>query len=367
MASEAAPLTRAGATAAARALELSPPPRRILVKEANWLGDVVMSLPALRAIRRAWPGAHLAILIKQEIASLFDGADWLDEVIPYSVARGLSGVGDRCRIIGAIRARGFDLAVLFPASFESALWVTAARVPRRAGFAGEARGPMLTLRASPPPEAITGHQVDWWLSMVRATLGVDGDAGEFAIEPHAPHLAKMRGWLDGRRRRPGGPLIAVAPAAAFGPAKEWPARNYARMIDLLAERRGAECVLVGARGERAKCEEVAASAGAGAIVAAGETTVGELVATLAIADAFVGNDSGCMHIAGALGRPTVAIFGSTSPLRTGPLGARTRVIWRRLPCSPCLERTCRFGHYNCLGEITPDDAAAALGELGALG
>ncbi|HYB89652.1 MAG TPA: lipopolysaccharide heptosyltransferase II [Candidatus Binataceae bacterium] len=359
--------SRAGSAAAAQALKLSPAPRRILVKETNWLGDIVMSLPALRAIRRAWPDAHLAILIRQELSSFFDGAGWLDEVIPYSVGRGLGGLGDRSRIVGAIRAREFDLAVLFPTSFESALWTAAARIPRRAGFAGEARGPMLTLRASPPPEAITGHQVQWWLSMVRATLGIEGDAGDFAIEAHAPHVAKMRGWLDARRRRPGRPLIAVAPAAAFGPAKEWPAHSYAAMIDLLAERHGAECVLVGAPGERAKCDQIAGLARAGAIVAAGETSIGELVATLAIADAFVGNDSGCMHVAGALGRPAVAIFGSTNPLRTAPLGARTCVIWLRLPCSPCLERTCRFGHYECLTRIEPGDPADALGELGALG
>src|ERR1700728_3998736 len=107
---------------------VAPAPRRILIKAVNWLGDVVMSLPAMRAVRRAFPDAHLAILIKRELASFFDGANWVDEVIPYSIATGLGGLNDRRKIVGEIRARHFDLAVLMPNSFESALWVTAAGI-----------------------------------------------------------------------------------------------------------------------------------------------------------------------------------------------------------------------------------------------
>src|SRR6202030_3402980 len=118
----------------------SDPPRRILVKEVNWLGDLVMSLPALRAVRRAWPDAHLAVLVKKDLASFFDGAAWLDEVIPYSVGRGLSGFLDRRRIVGEIRRRKFDLGVLFPNSFESALWIAMAGIKRRGGFIVESRG-----------------------------------------------------------------------------------------------------------------------------------------------------------------------------------------------------------------------------------
>jgi heptosyltransferase-2 len=345
---------------------LAPAPRRILVKEVNWLGDVVMSLPALRAIRRTWPNAHLAILIKRELAGFFDGAGWLDEVIPYSVARGMRGLGDRRRIIGQIRSRNFDLAVLFPNSFESALWPAIARVPRRAGYTTDRRTAMLTIRTRPTPLAMQAHQANYWLEMVRASIGARGGLAEFRIEAHAPHLEKMRVWLGSRRKRADSRIVALAPGAAFGPAKEWPANHYARLIDLLAERHRAESVMVGAPGERARCAEIAAASRSGAIVAAGETNLGELLATIALADGFIGNDSGAMHVAAALGRPTVGIFGSTNPERTGPMGSSARVIWRHLECSPCLARTCRFGHYNCLVEITPGEAAHALKELGAI-
>ncbi|HUO05553.1 MAG TPA: lipopolysaccharide heptosyltransferase II [Candidatus Binataceae bacterium] len=343
---------------------LVPEPRRILVKEVNWLGDLVMSGPALRAIRRAWPRAHLAVLIKEELASFFDGAAWIDEVIPYSVGHGFSGLGDRRRIVVAIRIRRFDLGILFPNSFESAFWLTMAGVPRRAGFIADARGPMLTLKAVAPEEARTSHQVNYWLSMVRATTGVGGTTDDFRLEAAPQNCERMAAWLTANRKRSGAPLYAIAPAAAYGPAKEW--RNFSALIDLLGER-GAECVLVGAPSEVAKCREVADASRAGAAIAAGNTNIGELIALLSLCDGFIGNDSGCMHLAGALGIPTVAIFGSTNPARTGPLGPKTRVICRKLECSPCLERTCRFGHYNCLTQIAAVEAADAMSALRAAG
>jgi len=342
---------------------LDPPPNRILVKEVNWLGDLVMSLPALRAIRRTWPRAHLAVLVKNELASFFDGARWLDEVIPYSVGRGLSGFFDRRRIVGEIRSRRFDLGVLFPNSFESALWIAMAGIRRRAGFVADARGAMLTLKATPSPGALTDHQVNYWLTMVRATGVAEGILDDFALDVHAPFRERMREWLAANRKRPGRPLFAIAPAAAYGPAKEWPADSYGALIDLLARRTDAEVVLVGAPAERAKCEEVAAASKAGAMIAAGHTNIGELIALLSLCDGFFGNDSGSMHLAGALGIPTVAIFGSTNPNRTGPLGPKTRVIYRKLECSPCLARTCRFGHYNCLTRIDPAELADAMAAM----
>jgi len=251
-----------------------------------------------------------------------------------------------------------------PNSFESALWVTAAGIPRRAGYAVDARRAMLTHKASPPRDALDGHQVHYWLAMIRETLGIEGDADDIAIAADPSHVATMRRWLKERRRRLDVPLIAIAPAAAYGPAKEWPGGKFAAVIDALADGIGAECVLVGAPSERAKCAEVAALSSSGAVVSAGETSIGELIALLSISSGFVGNDSGCMHLAGALGIPTVAIFGSTNPLRTGPAEANSRVIWHRLECSPCLARTCRFGHYNCLREVEPKEALEALSALG---
>jgi heptosyltransferase-2 len=339
----------------------------ILVKEVNWLGDLVISLPALRAVRAAFPTAKLAVLVKEELAGFFDGFEWIDEVIPYSIAPGARGWAGHWKIISEIRTRRFDLSILFPNSFQSALWITLAGVPRRVGYATDKRAFMLTHSAAPAADALERHQAHYWLGMLRDTLGIMPvpDAEQYSLEIGGKELNKMRRWLAGKRLHREAPIIAIAPAAAYGPAKEWPLVRYVALIDLLADRYGAECVLVGAPSERPKCEQVAATAGGDTIVAAGETGIGELIALLSLCDGFAGNDSGAMHLAGALGIPTVGIFGSTNPVRTGPTGARAGFIYHRLECSPCLERTCRFNHYNCLRQVTPEEIAGALHVLGA--
>ncbi len=342
----------------------APPPQRVLVKEVNWLGDLVMSLPALKAVRRAWPQAQLALLVKRELASFFDGSQWVDEVIPYVVTRGLQGLADRRSIVAQIRSRRFDLAILFPKSFEAAFWAALARVPRRAGLAADGRGLLLTHKTGLAADSAEAHQVHQYLHLLRQTLGIDGNADDCAPDIHEPHRARMRAWLESHRQRPQARLIALAPGAAFGPAKEWPAAHYAALIDLLALRDNTECVLVGSAGERHKCEEVVAASGQGARIAAGETNVGELMALLSLCDGFAGNDSGSMHIAGAIGIPTVGLYGSTNPERTGPLGPKTKVLYHRIECSPCLQRKCRFGHYDCLTRIAAEEVAQALHELG---
>jgi heptosyltransferase-2 len=339
---------------------------RILVKEVNWLGDVVMSLPALKALRGAFPGAHLGVLVKHELASFFDGSRWIDEVIPYRVSAGLRGLADRWGIVSALRARRFDLALLFPKSFEAAFWAALAGARRRVGFATDGRGLMLTDRIRFDSGLRRRHQVNDYLHLLAATLGVTGDATDCAPDVDSSHRSRMADWLAERRRMPAGKLVALAVAAAYGPAKEWPAERYAALADLLAARHGAECVLVGGPGERDKCARVAAASSARPLAAAGETNVGELLALLSLCDGFAGNDSGAMHVAGALGIPTVGIFGSTDARRTGPLGPRTRVLHHPIECSPCLKRTCRYGHYDCLKKIDVEEVAAALVDLGTL-
>jgi heptosyltransferase-2 len=341
-------------------------PQRVLVKEVNWLGDRVMGLPALKAVRRAFPTARLSVLIKAELASFFDGAAWIDEVIPYRVGRSLGGLADRRHVVAEIRSRRFDLAIVFPRSFESAFWTALARVPSRVGFAADGRGLMLTHKITRPATLSRSHQVFDYLYLLRTTLGIEGDRTDIAPDVFAAHRTAMRDWLRAERRGSGG-LIALAVAAAYGPAKEWPVARYAALVDRLAERHGAECVLIGAPSERARCAMVASASTSGAVIAAGQTTIGQALALLSLCDGFAGNDSGAMHVAAALGIPTVGIFTSTNPQRTGPLGPRAQALYHRIECSPCLDPTCRFGHYHCLQQVTPAEVEAALGALGALG
>lgn len=338
-------------------------PGVVLVKAPNWLGDLVITLPAVRAVRVAYPQARLVIMVRRELGDFYDGCRWVDRVMPYSVRTGVAGTADRVRVIGALRAEGCDLAVVLPKSFESALWMWLAGIPRRVGFRADARSWMLT-DAVPLPRRPRGHQSGDYLGLIRSGLGVDaGDDPRLDFD--ASRRERMAGWLaaSGRSR---GPLIALAVAAAYGPAKEWPEHRYVALIERLDRNWGARCVLVGAPGERERCERVASATAAVPMVAAGETTVGDLVALLSLCDGFAGNDSGAMHVAAAVGIPTVGVFGSTDPERTGPRGPRVAVLRRPLACSPCLERTCRFGHYDCLNAIPVEAVEDELVTLGAL-
>ncbi|MFH0939821.1 MAG: glycosyltransferase family 9 protein [Planctomycetota bacterium] len=155
-------------------------PTRILVKEVNWLGDVVMSLPALRAVRRAFPKAHLSVLIKKELASFFDGADWINAVIPYTLRKDFfHGLSDRRAIISDLKSRHFDLAILLPNSFDAALWPALARIPQRVGYARDARGLLLSHKTRPTLHLLEIHQVHYYLAMLRDTLGLQGSPDDF--------------------------------------------------------------------------------------------------------------------------------------------------------------------------------------------
>jgi heptosyltransferase-2 len=334
----------------------------VLVKEVNWLGDLVISLPALRAVRGAFPAARLSVLVKQELAGFFDGLRWVDEVIAYRIRPGVRGIRDRWRLVRSLAEAKYDLAIVFPKSFEAALWAALARVPERVGLATQGRAILLTRPAPRRNRGELGHQFHDYLDMLRDTLRFD-DAGEDGrLEIGEKRRAAAADWLAERRRRPEVPLIALAAGAAYGPAKEWPAEYFVTLVDRLGAR--FECVLVGSPGERARAEEIAAKSRVGAIVAAGATDVGDLIALVSLAAGFVGNDSGAMHVAAALGVPTVGIFGSTSPVLTGPRGPRVRVVSHATPCSPCFDRRCRFGHYDCLTRIDVDAVIRALAALG---
>ncbi len=339
-------------------------PDRILVHGVNWLGDLVMTMPALAALRRHFPQAHLAVLVDHKLTSFFDGVSWVNEVIPLRRDPDKFQLSELMRTASELRARRFELAVIFANSFVSALRIRLARVPVRAGFSSDGRGLLLTNRVKPDPALMNQHQVYYWPAMLKATLNIETDLNQFAIPVAPRHLDEMGRWLSARRNAHS-KLVAIAPAAAYGPAKEWPQEHYAELVSALA-RRGVQSVLVGGAGDAAQCERIASASDCRAIVAAGQTNVGQLMALLSLCDGFAGNDSGAAHVASALNVPTVVIFGSTNPLRTGPLGARTAILYKAIQCSPCLARTCRFGHYRCLREISPAEVMTALANLGAI-
>ena len=329
----------------------------ILVRATNWVGDAVMSLPALRAIRERFPRARITVLALAWVADLYARERFADRVILYH--------RPRWRMAAELRRERFDCAILLPNSFDAALTVWLVRIPERIGYSRDGRGMLLT-RAIPVPEAgaIPRHQRFYYLEMLRRAGIVDQIPAAETILLEGAAEARAAGELRFQALGFTPPFVGISPGAAYGNAKRWLPERFAEAADALA-RPFASIAVFGSAGERPRCEEVARRLRhAGHVVHdfAGETTLGEFIEMAAAASVFLTNDSGAMHIASALGVPTVAIFGATDEVATGPSGPLTRVVREPVECAPCLLRECPIDH-RCMTRVSAERVAQAALEL----
>lgn len=341
---------------------------RILVRGTNWLGDAVMTTPALQRLRSSFPHAHISLLATPLTANLFIGSPLLDEVIEYR--RREEGVRAVINTAKILRAQRYDLAVLFQNAFEAALlaWLGGARL--RVGFATQGRGLLLTHQVE--RRAQQPHQLHDYLEIVaaceRICLGADFKP---AIENPAPSLTAsatqqraaaelMRSFnINGAR-----PLVALNAGATNSRAKCWPAEYFAALADRLSNELNAQIVLIGGAAEfvyAARVIEMMKTTGAHNL--AGKTSMAELIGLLAQCDLLVSNDTGPAHVAAALGRPTLTIFGPTNEFETAPTGAHASIIRAAgIECARCMHRDCPIDH-RCMTRITADEVAARAAQL----
>jgi heptosyltransferase-2 len=344
-----------------RALDPSAP-RRILVRATNWVGDAVMSLPALEELARLCPQADVAVLAKPVVAPVYAAAPSRPGlVICHPAVHG--GLAGRLALAGSLRPRGFDWAVLFQNAFGAALVAWLARVPVRLGYAADARRPLLTHPVARRPAVRRVHETSYYLHLLHAAglAGSPPPAG--GVRPRLDLPAResaQAGELLAGRGLEGARLLGLAPGAAYGPAKCWPAERFASAAAELVDRHGLEAVLLlGGPDEAPACAAVEAGlAGRPVHNLAGETSLGQALALLDRVGLFITNDSGLMHAAAALGTPTVAVFGSTNPVTTGPLGPRVAVVRRPPECAPCLRTHCPTD-LRCFTAIGAEEVAQA--------
>ena len=323
--------------------------RRLLIVKPSSLGDVVHALPALAALRRRFPSAHLAWLVKREWAEVLEGNPDLDDVLAVD----LSAEGWPAAI-RAVRAGRFDLVVDLQGLLRSAMlgWASGSAV--RVGFANGREGsPWFYTHRVPVPDA-SMHAVDRYLLLARF-LGADvGEVkpSDFPL-PHDPAAeARVEALLAAAGVRPGAMLAALNPSARWT-TKRWPAESFAAVGDWL-QQQGVRAVMIGGREERPVGEAVMRAMRGAPVDLAGKTTMKELIALLRRLRVFVTNDSGPMHLAAAVGTPVIALFGPTDPARTGPYGEGHTVLRSGVPCSPCFSRRCANAtELECLTAIRP--------------
>jgi heptosyltransferase II len=338
-------------------------PSKVLVRATNWLGDAVISLPAIRIIRQRFPAAKIAVLARPWVADLYAREESIDQVIIYPAQNGWWA---KRAFAVRLRSESFDCAVLLPNAFDAALIAWLARIPERIGYKRDARGFLLT-RAVPAPEPgeIPRHQRFYYLELLRRAGLIERFPQADAILLGGLEAAREAGLLRLSALVGVSPVIGVSPGAANGSAKRWPPERFGQAAAAAARSTGSAVLIFGSTSERALCETVAECAralGAKARNLAGETTLGEFIDLAAACRLFLTNDSGAMHITSALAVPTVAVFGATDDSATGPAGPLSRVVRAHAECSPCLLRKCPIDH-RCMTRVTADRVAAEAIQL----
>jgi heptosyltransferase-2 len=357
---------------------LMPAVERIFIRGTNWLGDAVMTTPALRRLRSSFPAAHIALLATPRTADLFTAAPFVDEVIVYR--RREEGVRAFTQAVKLMRERRFDLALLFQNAFEAALLASLGGARMRVGYAMQGRGALLTHRLRHTPAHRNRHQTHDYLDIVIAAeraCGLEFNPEKditpslIATESHraaARLLFHRHGIPTEAICNPQSaicnPLIALNTGATNSRAKCWPADRFAALADQLIESLSAQIILIGAPSERANAESVIARMKhTGAINLAGETSLIELIGTLAYSALLVTSDTGPAHIAAALGRPTLTIFGPTNEFETEPRGPRAEIIRADgIECARCMLRDCPIDH-RCMTRIAVDEVTERVMSL----
>ena len=334
---------------------------RLAVRATNWLGDAVMSLPAIRAIRATFPHAQIAVIARPWVADLYARETSIDRVIRYE-AKSLS---ERRAFARGLREERFDGAILLQNAFDAALMAWTAGIPERIGYNRDGRRWLLTRPiAVPEPGEIPRHERFYYLELLRRAGLMERFPEADAIRLEGIDAAREAGATHLRSLGIAEPAIGISPGAAYGNAKRWLPERFVETATSLREA-GASFLVFGSAGERDLCELVARQIGAAGLAArnlAGETTLREFIDLAARCRLFLTNDSGAMHVASAVGVPTVAVFGATDDTATGPTGALARVVREHAECSPCLLRECPIDH-RCMTNVTAQRVAGVALEL----
>lgn len=341
--------------------------KRVVVRSTNWVGDVVMTIPALRELRRVLPGAHITLATRPWAVGLFDEADFVDELLIYD--RGRRDVRAVMRQTREWRRRGFDLAVLFQNAFEAALIAVGGRVTARLGYATDGRRALLTHPLALPPWRSERHEVFYYLNIVSELEKLLYGASDvmqrepvFDLKVSGARRDEARKLLADAGARPDRPLVALCPGSTNSRAKRWPANRYAELADKVIAELGANVALVGSPDELEVSREVSELMRYKPLVLTGRTSLAEAVAVLSLTDTLITNDTGPAHIAAALNRPTLVIFGPTDPTTTRPYSRLSEVIRRPPDCAPCMLRDCPIDH-RCMTAISPDEVFARVASL----
>jgi heptosyltransferase-2 len=334
---------------------------KILIRATNWVGDAIMALPALRAIRN-YPDAKISILARSYVGDIYRDQNVADELIIYDFRGEHAGISGRERLATELRSRRFDVAILLQNAFDAAWLAWRACIPQRIGYARDGRSLLLTKAIPvPKPGEIPAHEKFYYLELLRRAGWIDSIPDEpfIKLQVNEAQRARAVDQLAAAGIRPHGVRIAIGAGASYGSAKCWSPSRFAELANQLQARWDADVILFGAAGETDVSLAIASEMKRAPIDLTGKTSIADFPALLSQCQVFIGNDSGAMHVAAAVGLPAVAIFGPTDPFGTAPVTPRHTIVRQQPYCSPCFLPRCPIDH-RCMTRITASEVEAAV-------
>lgn len=334
---------------------------KILIRATNWVGDAIMALPALRTVRARFSGVEIAIVARPYVADIYLDQQICNQFITYDSNGTHAGFSGRERLAAELRAQKFDVALLLQNAFDAAWLAWRANIPERIGYARDGRSLLLTKPVPvPKPGEIPTHEKFYYLELLRRAGWLDSLPDESFIAMTVPEAKRHRAaeFLVESGARPYALRVAIGAGASYGSAKCWPPAQFAELANRLQSQKDVDILLFGTAAEAAVSNAIAADMHRPPINLTGKTAIADLPALLSQCQLFIGNDSGAMHIAAAVGLPVVAVFGPTDPLGTAPVTPRCTIVQEKPYCSPCFLRRCPTDH-RCMAKVTPDMVEAA--------
>jgi heptosyltransferase II len=334
---------------------------KILIRATNWVGDAILALPALRAVRNRFPEAEIEILARPYVADLYREQEICNQVISYDSQGKHAGILGRERLAAELRSLKFDVALLLQNAFDAAWLVWRAGIPERIGYARDGRGFLLT-KPIPVPKTgeIPPHEKFYYLELLRRATWMDSLPDESFITLNVSESSSLGAeeFLAQSGVRPHSLRIAIGAGASYGSAKCWPPSRFAELANRLQSESDADVILLGTAAEAAVTRAISSELHRPPIDLTEKTSIGDLPALLSQCHLFIGNDSGAMHLAAGVGLPVVAVFGPTDPFGTAPVTSRCRIVQQKPYCSPCFLRHCPTDH-RCMLAVTPEMVEAA--------
>ncbi len=336
--------------------------RRLLIRSTNWIGDAIMTTPAVRAIRKNFFNARISILAKPWVAPVFEHSPRVDEIIVYDAKGRHKGIRGIARLSRELKPMGFDAAILLQNAIEAAIIPFLAGIKTRIGFDTDARRLLLTHPVSCTKKIKSIHQTGYYLEMLKGA-GLFDDTGKLELflgetdRNAAEKILKKNGILPVEQ------VVGINPSATFGPAKQWFPEKYAALADKMIETLGVKIIIFGGPLDRDLGKSIVGMMRNRAVDLCGRTRLGVAMALIDRCRAFVTNDSGLMHVAAALDTPLVAVFGSTNHKTTSPWSEKSRIVRVPVECSPCMKMVCPLGHMQCMKKVSVDMVLGAVKDV----